>query len=206
MSDASDVVPLRWRSGRLELLDQTLLPRCEEWVTCDRVETVIEAIRSLRVRGAPAIGIAGAYGLVVAAREAIEAGHDGRAALEHVRRRSGPLADARPTAVNLRWAVERCLARLELTPAYSAVDLAEKLLEEASAIHEEDRRLCASIGRHGADVLPEGNVLTHCNTGSLATGGDGTALAVIVECWRRGRRFMVFADETRPLFQGSRPR
>jgi methylthioribose-1-phosphate isomerase len=173
-------------------------------VVCEGVEAVIEAIRSLRVRGAPAIGIAGAYGLAVAAAEAVSLGLDGPAAWEHVRRRAGPLAEARPTAVNLRWAVERCLNRVADRPAASATELLETLLAEAVALHDEDRGLCAAIGRHGADILPEGDILTHCNTGGLATGGDGTALAAIVEAWRRGRRFEVFADETRPLFQGSR--
>jgi methylthioribose-1-phosphate isomerase len=199
-----EVTPLRWRFGRLELLDQTLLPREERWVVCEGVEAVVEAIRSLRVRGAPAIGIAGGYGLAVAAREAVALGLEATAAWEHVRRRSVPLAEARPTAVNLRWAVERCLDRAARAPAASAEALAEVLLAEAMAIHEDDRRLCAAIGGHGADILPAGNILTHCNTGGLATGGDGTALAAIVEAWRRGRRFEVFADETRPLFQGSR--
>ena len=199
---------LRWSGdvpGRLEILDQTLLPGRLEWVTCVDVGTVVEAIRSLRVRGAPAIGIAGAYGLAVAAGEALRDGLPPEAAREHVRARGAELATARPTAVNLRWAVERCLGTLAaLPPAADARGLCAALLAEARAIHDEDRRLCAAIGRHGAALLPNGGVLTHCNTGALATGGDGTALAVITTAWEQGRKLEVFADETRPLFQGAR--
>lgn len=199
---------VRWvgdATGLLEILDQTLLPGRCEWLACRDVPTVVEAIRSLRVRGAPAIGIAGGYGTVIAAGEAIRAGHDAAHTRAHVLARAEELATARPTAVNLRWAVERCLQIVEALPAsVPPATLAEALLAEARAIHDEDRRLCAAIGRHGAAVLPDGGVLTHCNTGALATGGAGTALAVITTAWDQGRRFEVFADETRPLFQGSR--
>ena len=199
---------LRWSGdvpGRLEILDQTLLPGRLEWVTCVDVGTVVEAIHSLRVRGAPAIGIAGAYGLAVAAGEALRDALPPEAARAHVMARGAELATARPTAVNLRWAVDRCLGTLASLPSSAdAAALAAALLAEARAIHEEDRRLCAAIGRHGAPLLPDGGVLTHCNTGALATGGDGTALAVITTAWEQGRKLEVFADETRPLFQGAR--
>ena len=199
---------LRWSgdvAGRLEILDQTLLPGRLEWVVCADVGTVVEAIRSLRVRGAPAIGIAGAYGLAVAAGEAIRAALPPDAARAHVLARGEELATARPTAVNLRWAVARCLEKIAPLPtAADAAAVGAVLLAEARAIHEEDRRLCAAIGRHGAPLLPDGGVLTHCNTGALATGGDGTALGVITTAWEQGRKLEVFADETRPLFQGAR--
>lgn len=199
---------VRWvggEDGHLEILDQTLLPTRREHVICHDVATVIEAIRMLRVRGAPAIGIAGAYGLVVAAGEAMRQGLGPEAARSHVLAQAEDIATARPTAVNLRWAVERSLAVLATLPATSLPTmLAGVLLAEARAIHDEDRRLCAAIGKHGASVLPEGGVLTHCNTGALATGGDGTALAVITTAWEQGRRFEIFADETRPLLQGAR--
>ena len=199
---------VRWigdADGHLELLDQTLLPVRLEWIPCRDVDTVVEAIKSLRVRGAPAIGIAGAYGLVVAAGEAIRAGLAADAARAHVLARAEELACARPTAVNLRWAVERAIRSLEPpTNGTPATELGATLLAEARAIHDEDRELCAAIGRHGAAILPAGDILTHCNTGALATGGDGTALAVITTAWEQGRRFEVFADETRPLFQGAR--
>ncbi len=202
-------VAIRWQgdgaSGRLHILDQTQLPARQAWLECGDVDTVVEAIRSLRVRGAPAIGIAGAYGMVVAAAEALERGLGGAALADHLRVRADQLATARPTAVNLRWAVERCTAALGALPTdASAAACHGRLLEVAREIHDEDRRLCAAIGRHGADILPPGDILTHCNTGCLATGGEGTALAVITTAWDRGGRFMVFADETRPLFQGAR--
>jgi methylthioribose-1-phosphate isomerase len=199
---------LRWcgdAAGHLELVDQTLLPGRVAWLACGDVETLVEAIKSLRVRGAPAIGIAGAYGLAVAAGEAVRSGLADDAALAHVLARGELLACARPTAVNLRWAVERVLAAIGRLPAGTgAGGLAEAALAEAREIHAEDRRLCAAIGRHGAPLLPDGGVLTHCNTGALATGGIGTALGVITTAWDQGRRLEVFADETRPLFQGAR--
>ena len=201
---------LRWIDapaghGHLDVLDQTLLPGRVAWRDCRDVPSVVEAIRSLRVRGAPAIGIAGAYGLVVAAGEAWRDGLSAASARAHVLARGEELASARPTAVNLRWAVERALAAIAPLPAEAPADvIAAALLDEARRIHDEDRLLCEAIGRHGADLLPEGGILTHCNTGALATGGDGTALAAITTAWRDGRRIEVFADETRPLFQGSR--
>ena len=171
---------LRWvgdAAGHLEILDQTRLPAALEWVSCQDVATVVEAIKSLRVRGAPAIGIAGAYGLVVAAGDAMRAGLAPEAGRAHVLARAEELATARPTAVNLRWAVERCVATLDVSATQASADtLARILLSEARAIHVEDRELCAAIGRHGAAVLPAGDILTHCNTGALATGGAGTAL------------------------------
>jgi len=205
---APTITAIRWSGGpdgHLELLDQTRLPQAAAWIACADVDVVVEAIKSLRVRGAPAIGIAGGYGMAVAAGEAVRAGLPADAARAHVLARAEALATARPTAVNLRWAVERCVGAIDPLPeGTSAADLARALLEEARRIHDEDRELCEAIGRHGAAVLPQGNVLTHCNTGALATGGEGTAIAVIVHAWRQGRRFEVFADETRPLFQGSR--
>ena len=191
--------------GHIELIDQTLLPGHLERLACRDVETVIEAITSLRVRGAPAIGIAGGYGVVVAADEARRLHLAPQKASAHVLARAEALASARPTAVNLRWAVERVLRAIEGLPEETpAVALGAALLAAARTIHDEDRQLCLAIGRQGAAVLPTGGVLTHCNTGSLATGGDDTALAVITTAWGQGRRFEVFADETRPLLQGAR--
>jgi len=199
---------LRWSgdaAGSLELLDQTLLPGRVNWIACRNVPIVVEAIRSLRVRGAPAIGIAGGYGTVLAAAEATRLALSPATALAHVRARAAELASARPTAVNLRWAVARCLRALDALPAGApAAALGTTLLATAREIHAEDELLCAAIGRHGAAALPLGGVLTHCNTGGLATGGAGTALAAITTAWDQGRRFEVFADETRPLLQGAR--
>lgn len=209
LDDGSAPVSVRWvggADGHLELLDQTRLPGEIVWVECRDVPTVIEAIRSLRVRGAPAIGVAGGYGVVVAAAEARQRNLAPGDALQHLLAAAEEIAAARPTAVNLRWAVERVLREVGLAGATAAPasDPGSALLRAARGIHDEDRRLCAAIGRHGADLLPEGDVLTHCNTGALATGGDGTALAVITTAWADGRRFRVWADETRPLFQGAR--
>lgn len=210
MSEFIPDVPaaLQWQGetdGHLDILDQTLLPGRTEQVRCHDVLAVVEAIKMLRVRGAPAIGIAGAYGLVIAVNEASRQGLSAAAALAHLRQRADELATARPTAVNLQWAVDRLLKLVDAAGETPAIDLlATSLLAEARRIHDEDRNLCAAIGRFGADLVPEGDILTHCNTGSLATGGDGTALGVIVTAWRQGRRFRVFADETRPLLQGAR--
>ena len=205
-------VSVRWvggPDGHLELLDQTRLPGEVAWVECRDVPTVIEAIRSLRVRGAPAIGVAGGYGVVIAAAEARQRNLPPREALTHLLAAAEEIAAARPTAVNLRWAVERVLREVGLSAALGeaplpATDLDAALLRTAREIHDEDKRLCTAIGRYGADLLPDGDILTHCNTGALATGGDGTALAVVTTAWADGRRFRVWADETRPLFQGAR--
>lgn len=212
---ASIPVSLRWlgdSSGQLELLDQTLLPTQQRWIVCHTVDLLIEAIQSLRVRGAPAIGIAGAYGVAVAAAEARRDKLLPPAARAYVQARAEQLAAARPTAVNLRWAVQRTVAVLGQLSASDSQDvMCTQLLAEARAIHEEDRRLCTAICRYGADALvailsatSATGLLTHCNTGALATGGAGTALGAITTAWQRGERFEVFVDETRPLFQGSR--
>jgi methylthioribose-1-phosphate isomerase len=183
--------------GHLCLLDQTGLPTETAYLKCRTVEDVWQAIRRLSVRGAPAIGVAAAYGVCVG----VNAGRSVDDVCDY-------LATSRPTAVNLFWA----LARMRRVGAEFRDGVSREarhtLLNEARAIHEEDRQLCASIGRHGADLLadlPEdAGILTHCNAGALATGGEGTALAVIFELARRGKRPQVWVDETRPLLQGAR--
>ena len=190
---------LRWigkADGYLALLDQTQLPQRAVELECRTVDDVFRAIRRLSVRGAPAIGVAAAYGVVLGLDEAAEdrAGQIGRAC--------DRLAASRPTAVNLFWALDRMrrLAHAKCTRG--------DLLAEARTIHQEDEKMCAAMGVAGADLLadfPEGGgILTHCNAGALATGGSGTALAVIFELARRGRRPHVWVDETRPLLQGAR--
>lgn len=198
---------LRWRgdaaTGVLQLLDQTLLPEQRQEIDCRTVQQVWEAIRVLRVRGAPAIGVSAAYGVVLATQglrgEALESFREGlRQACEY-------LAGSRPTAVNLFWALNRMQQCGDCWSGDSAADLHERLLLEAVRIDDEDRRMCLAIGQHGAELLQTGmNVLTHCNAGGLATAGDGTALAVIFAAARAGKRLHVFADETRPLLQGAR--
>lgn len=174
-------------SGRLRLLDQSLLPARVRWLTCRHPREVFSAIRMLRVRGAPAIGVAAGYAMVLAARRC--------STLARLGREGAVLAGARPTAVNLSWAVKRMLALRTLDAA--------ALLREARAIHAEDADACRRIGLAGLPLL-RGAVLTHCNAGSLATGGIGTALAAVYEALRRGRAPRVFSCETRPLFQGAR--
>lgn len=190
--------------GRLILIDQTKLPmQCEE-IACVDVQQVWDAIKWLRVRGAPAIGIAAAYGVVLGVREHLSLKRaQFLAQLDQV---TEYLASSRPTAVNLFWAIRRmldCVGRLG--DEVSNTELVEALLAEARAIHEEDRLMCHAIGRHGAELLEDGmGVLTHCNAGGLATSEYGTALSVIYSAQDQGKRIQVYADETRPLLQGAR--
>lgn len=185
---------IRFDGHLLHLLDQRRLPAEELWLAIDSVDGVIAAIRDLVVRGAPAIGIAAAYGAVMAARLR-------RGDWSGWRRDLDRLELARPTAVNLSWAVERMRRK-----AGKADELdAAALLAEAESIHAEDIAANRAMAQAGSALIaPDSGVLTHCNTGSLATGGIGTALGVIVEGARQGRIKRVFADETRPWLQGSR--
>jgi methylthioribose-1-phosphate isomerase len=191
------------------LLDQTLLPERARILRVRGVEAMHGAIRRLAVRGAPAIGVAAGYGVVLGVRAG--KGRTPAAVRRDVERVTAYLATSRPTAVNLFWALERMRAAAgragaELAGAPRFKDrLLARLLAEARAIHGEDRRLCAAIGAHGEKLVRSGwSVLTHCNAGALATGGSGTALAVIYAAREAGKRVRVFADETRPLLQGSR--
>jgi methylthioribose-1-phosphate isomerase len=190
--------------GFVRLIDQTLLPTRLEYRDCRTVEEVWEAIRTLRVRGAPAIGVAAAMGVVLGVQ-----GHAGRSRADFLHRLhevAAYLRTSRPTAVNLFWALdrmERCLAGLP--ERFDAARLTRILLEEALIIEEEDRQMCRAIGQAGAALIRDGTgVLTHCNAGGLATADYGTALAVLYSAAEQGRRFQVFADETRPLLQGAR--
>jgi methylthioribose-1-phosphate isomerase len=190
--------PIDWTAERtVRILDQTLLPDVERYLELDTVDAVAEAIRTLRVRGAPLIGIAAAMGLTLAARE-------GAATLDAVCLASKRLGATRPTAVNLRWALDRMERRAAAAVA-AGEDLGAALRAEATAIWDEDRAMCARIGRFGAELVAgDALVLTHCNAGALATGGIGTALAPVYTLHEAGRRVAVVADETRPLLQGSR--
>lgn len=181
------VRPIVWRGNVLRLLDQRELPLRETYVDCGSAAAVASAIHGMAVRGAPAIGIAAAYGLVLD----VQAGRD-YAAAEQV------LAESRPTAVNLRWALER-MARVQPRDAAA-------LLREAEDIHREDLAQNLRMGELGAALLPlqGARVLTHCNTGALATGGHGTALGVIRTAWAQGRLAQVYNTETRPWLQGAR--
>ncbi len=198
------VQTISWRDDRLFIIDQTLLPvECLE-IELATVEQTWEAIRSLRVRGAPAIGVCAAFGVVVGVAEARPA--TGDTAKAAARTAADHLATSRPTAVNLFWALDRMRARLDrLNGAETAASVRQALVSEALAILEEDRQVCRKIGHAGAPLITEGaGVLTHCNAGGLATADYGTALALLFRAHEEGRRFRVFADETRPLLQGAR--
>jgi methylthioribose-1-phosphate isomerase len=198
--------------GVLRLLDQTRLPLEEVTIDCHTPQDVWEAIRSLRVRGAPAIGVAAAYGVVLGLRNSSKDAVPEVSLQDQVKGVCDYLATSRPTAVNLFWALDRmrrtaAAACAEGTGAKGLTSqaLAERLLAEARAIEDEDRAMCAAIGRLGAALMPTaGGVLTHCNAGGLATAGEGTALAVLFAAHAAGKQIEVFADETRPLLQGAR--
>jgi methylthioribose-1-phosphate isomerase len=177
---------MEWKDGALRLLDQRALPARTEWLTPTDWRQVRDAIRDMAVRGAPAIGVAAAYGMALAAKagEDLAEAHKG-------------LAASRPTAVNLFWALERISALPEAT--------FERVLREAQAIEQEDLEMNLAIGRHGAELVPNGaRVLTVCNTGSLATAGHGTALGIVRTAFEQGRVSLVYSCETRPRMQGLR--
>ena len=196
---------IEYRDGSIWLLDQTRLPLETVFFECRDIETVAEAITSLRVRGAPAIGLTAAFGVaMVAVQLADERGSqsDFRAGIAAA---AAELAATRPTAVNLFWALERMRALLDAWNGASAREMAERLLDEASHMLAEDEADNRAMGQHGAELIPDGaNILTHCNAGALATGAYGTALGVIQAAHEAGKRIHVWVDETRPLLQGAR--
>jgi methylthioribose-1-phosphate isomerase len=203
---AGNIETLRWVGGvdgHLELIDQTLLPVELKYLACRDVESVWEAIRSLRVRGAPAIGIAAAYGVCLGVADVCQA--DAQRFFARLDEVTARLASSRPTAVNLFWALDRMKRAARSREHSPPAEIAAALLAEARAILEEDRQMCRAMGRHGAALLADGSaVLTHCNAGGLATADYGTALAVIFAAVESGKRIAVYADETRPLLQGAR--
>ncbi|MBN2885145.1 MAG: S-methyl-5-thioribose-1-phosphate isomerase [Chromatiaceae bacterium] len=189
-----------WHAGRLYLADQRILPERAEFLVYERADAVAEAIRDMVVRGAPAIGVTAAYGVVLAARAAFAAAGAGwKSAIEPDLER---LAASRPTAVNLFWAIRRMRDRIAVL---DAADPEPALLAEARAIHEEDRAANRRIGELGAALI-EGptDIITHCNAGAIATGGYGTALGVVRSAFAAGKVRRVYADETRPWMQGAR--
>jgi methylthioribose-1-phosphate isomerase len=191
---------VRFRDGAVVLIDQRLLPNREVELVCRTAEEVAEAIRSLAVRGAPAIGVTAGYGIALG----LAGNPDPAAALPLL---ATLLGSTRPTAVNLFWAIDRMRRKLEplIAAGSEAAEVARVALAEAEAIREEDLASCRAMGDFGAALLPdEGIVLTHCNAGGLATAGYGTALGVIRSAIRMGKRIRVYADETRPFLQGAR--
>jgi len=195
------VEPLTWAGDHLRMLDQTLLPGEEVWLELRDHRAVAEAIRSMRVRGAPAIGVAGAYGLALAALNA-EAGSR-QELVDSLREAADELIATRPTGANLAWAVRRTLAAAEDSGDPDVIRRA--VVREAEAIHSEDIEGNRALGRHALELVPNSaSFLTHCNAGALATGGYGTALGVVRAAVEAGRDVRVVATETRPLSQGAR--
>lgn len=182
------------------MIDQTRLPKEEVYVTCTTYDEVAEAIRSMVIRGAPAIGVAAAMGVAIGVLKSD--GKDFRGDLDRI---CDTLAKTRPTAVNLFWAIDR-MKRLALSlEGQPLADIQQRLVDESKRVREEDIEINRSIGRHGAPLVPDGkSVLTHCNAGALATAGYGTALGVIRAAVEAGKKIAVLADETRPFLQGAR--
>lgn len=199
-----------YRDGKLMILDQTQLPRQEVYIELSDKESVWRAIKTLQVRGAPAIGVAAAYGLYISTRDY---SGDVKGFFEHVAEIKEYLNSARPTAVNLEWALTRVEKKLHSAviefenaeEPYDLDSLKRIILNEAAEIHDEDERACYHMGVHGLSLLEDGmGILTHCNAGALATSGVGTCLAPLHLGKNRGFKFHIYADETRPLLQGAR--
>jgi len=193
---------LKWTGDTLEMIDQTLLPQELVILRCSEPSEVYTAIRRLAVRGAPAIGVAGAYGVLLGARQALS-GNANRLR-QTTETTAAYLESARPTAVNLAWATRR-MARAAAADDVTAAELYARLEREARAIEDEDREANRRMGSFGAELLRDGDtVLTHCNAGALATVDYGTALGVVYAAHDQGKRISVYVDETRPLLQGAR--
>lgn len=194
---------IKWEDSKVVMIDQRRLPARVAWYRCRNYRDVISAIRKMVIRGAPAIGIAAAMGLSLGASSIKASGF-----FEFKQRFDAlclEMLQARPTAVNLRWAVERMRALVERSKNIPVREIKKLLRDESCRILDEDVEINRALGREGAALIPDGaSVLTHCNAGSLATGGYGTALGVIRAAWDSGKRIKVFADETRPWLQGLR--
>jgi methylthioribose-1-phosphate isomerase len=201
---------LQWigaADGFLELTDQRKLPAEFITIKCTTVEQLLDSIKTLAVRGAPAIGVAAGFGICLAAKEIDELKISD--AVKHIEKRADFLAQSRPTAVNLFWALEKMkeTARdfAKKNPDASISDFKNHLLACAQEIYDHDVEMCAKIGINGEKFIPDGGaILTHCNAGALATAGNGTALSPVFEAQKKGKKFKVYADETRPLLQGAR--
>ncbi len=199
------VIPetVSWKNGRMRIIDQTKLPLKFKYIYCDTREDVWHAIKELKVRGAPAIGVAAGYGVLVGLKNLRSA--DSAELLKNLDETVRYLASSRPTAVNLTWALERMRNVGHRLHNQAPKRILAALKAEALRIHEEDKILCRKIAENGNKLIRSGNtILTHCNAGALATGGMGTALAPIFLAHAKGKKVKVFADETRPLLQGAR--
>ncbi|MCP9439618.1 MAG: S-methyl-5-thioribose-1-phosphate isomerase [Nitrospira sp.] len=194
---------VEWMNGVVRLLDQSRLPETVEFLDCRDYREVADAIRTLKVRGAPAIGVTAALGIAQGA-QVVEA-VDFESFAEAMERVCDCLAETRPTAVNLFWAIDRMKRRIKVMKGQPITAIKQALIHEALTILEEDIQLCRAMGRHGAELIRDGQtILTHCNAGALATAGYGTALGVIRAAWEQGKKITVVADETRPVLQGAR--
>jgi methylthioribose-1-phosphate isomerase len=205
MTSFTPVYPVVWQDDRVHLIDQTRLPAEYSVVEIRLCDDMVTAIKTMIVRGAPAIGVAAAYGIYLGAREITTT--DRAEFLAELEQVSQSLAATRPTAVNLFWAINRIIKVAQATSG-STEQIQAKVLEEAHAIAAEDLHTCQEIGRHGLSVLPSAphklRLLTHCNAGALATAGYGTALGVVRSAWAAERLERVYADETRPRLQGAK--
>jgi methylthioribose-1-phosphate isomerase len=194
---------VEWKDGAVRLLDQSRLPEHIEFIDCRDYQTVAKAIRELRVRGAPAIGVTAAMGVALGAQEINTVDYD--SFVKAVSAICDHLAATRPTAVNLFWAIERMKQALASLRGRAVMEVKRALIEESQRILDEDIAMNKAMGRHGAALIQEGHtILTHCNAGALATAGYGTALGVVRAAWEQGKKIRVIADETRPVLQGAR--
>jgi methylthioribose-1-phosphate isomerase len=197
------VPTVEWKDGAVCLLDQSRLPEQVEFVMCRDYQTVARAIRELKVRGAPALGVTAAMGVALGVQSIQASNYDGfvkgaLAICDH-------LAATRPTAVNLFWALDRMKRKLADLRSLPVENIKRELMKDSQAILDEDIELCRTMGRHGAELIQDGQtILTHCNAGALATAGYGTALGVVRAAWESGKKIKVIADETRPVLQGAR--
>ncbi len=199
----SEIFTLKWDQGKLILIDQTLLPNEIAYRSYDTIEGVYEAIKTMVVRGAPAIGVASGYAMVLAAYKAPKTSC--KEFYNYLKDRGEYLTSSRPTAVNLEWAVNRMLKKAEESAEYDIPQIIEKLEDEAVKIHEEDKAINRAIGENLLGLLKEGDtVLTHCNAGALAASEYGTALSVFYLAKERGFPLKVYVDETRPRLQGAK--
>jgi methylthioribose-1-phosphate isomerase len=194
---------LEWTDQGVRFIDQTKLPTQEVYVTCKTYEEVADAIRTMIVRGAPAIGVAAAMGIALGVRDSkAETVGDLKRDLDHI---CEVIGQTRPTAVNLFWAIQRMKEKFERLRIRSITQIKQELIVEAQRMYAEDIAANQAMGRHGATLMPgSGGVLTHCNAGALATAGYGTALGVIRAAVEQGKKIHVYADETRPFLQGAR--
>lgn len=197
------VQSIEWRDDHVRILDQTYLPKREVYSDIRDVGRMWEAIKKLRIRGAPAIGIAAAYGLYMGIKDLPENAFE--SFWVEVERVAEYLESARPTAVNLHWALERIKTTIQAHKEKDIAEIKDIVLQTAQTIHDEDKRICKRIGEQGVELVKkDARILTHCNTGSLATGQYGTALSVIFHAHEQGNDIHVWVDETRPLLQGAR--